>query len=82
MDYFVRQNNGEYPKVSEPELIAMAEAGLISEDTQVRKALMPTWTTAKEIPVLAEVFNRSSQGADNSAGNKEVTSFENSLIPR
>ena len=81
MDYFVRQNNGEYPKVSEPELIAMAEAGLISEDTQVRKALMPTWTTAKEIPVLAEVFNRSSQGADNSAGNKEVTSFENSLIP-
>lgn len=84
MDYFVRQNNGEYPKVSESELVAMAEAGLISEDTQVRKALMPTWTTAKEIPALAEVFERNSKnGDDASAGskNKEVTSFENSLIP-
>ena len=84
MDYFVRQNNGEYPKVSEPELIAMAEAGLISEDTQVRKALMPTWTTAKEIPALAEVFERGSKSPDDvPAGNKgkEVTSFENSLTP-
>ena len=84
MDYFVRQNNGEYPKVSETELIAMAEAGLISEDTQVRKALMPTWTTAKEIPVLAEVFKRGSQGGNDGAvenPEKEVTSFENSFIP-
>ena len=83
MDYFVRQNNGESPKVSETELIAMAENGLISEDTQVRKALMPSWTTAKNIPALAEVFARGVNSAEDVPGgkNKEVTSFENALIP-
>lgn len=86
MDYIVRQNKGEYPKVSEAELIAMAESGLLSPDTQVRKALMPTWTTAKEVPVLVEFFKNGGKSnvtaaSDDSDKPDEVTAYENSFIP-
>ena len=84
MDYLIRKNSGESSKVSESELVAMTEAGLISPETQVRKALMPTWTKAKDIPILAEVFERDSKNGDDTHSenkNKEVTAYENALIP-
>lgn len=87
MDYYVRQNNGEYSKVSESELLGMAEKGLILEGTQVRKALMPTWSKAKDIPVLQAYFKNGGKKGDpdtvveDPEKPDEVTAFENSFIP-
>ncbi|MBR2427783.1 MAG: hypothetical protein IKB16_13685 [Lentisphaeria bacterium] len=86
MDYYVRQKNGDYAKVSESELLGMAENGLILEETQVRKALMPTWSKASDIPILQVYFKEGGKAAANAAENDpdkqdEVTAFENSFIP-
>lgn len=78
MDYYVKQANGEQVKVTDAELLGMVDAGVIQEETPVRKALLPNWSKAKDIPLLQDCFNKRCSGAETA---EDTTVYQNSFIP-